>query len=49
MPPLPITARTPYCLMMSAWYGSSRMLVVGPAAVTFQPPSVCFATTGPQW
>ena len=47
MPPLPITARTPYRLMMSAWYGSSRMLVVGPAAVTFQP-SPSFATTGPQ-
>ena len=30
MPPLPITARTPYFLITSAWYGSSRMLVVGP-------------------
>jgi hypothetical protein len=33
--------------MTSAWNGSSRMLVVGPAAVMRQPSPSCF-TTGPQ-
>lgn len=34
--------------MMSAWYGSSRLEVVGPAAVTCQAPEASFSTTGPR-
>ena len=34
--------------MMSPWYGSSRIDVVGPAAVTFHSPLSSFNTTGPQ-
>jgi hypothetical protein len=35
--------------MVSASKGSSRMEVLGPAAMTVQPPSADFFTTGPQW
>src|SRR5260370_3428626 len=48
MPPFPITARTPYLSITVAWYGSSRLLVVGPAAFTFHAPFSC-NITGPQW
>ena len=48
MPPLPMTTRTPNLRITSPWYGSSRALVVGPAAIIFQP-SPSFSTTGPQW
>ena len=41
-------ARTPNLRMTSAWYGSSRMLVVGPAAFIFHF-SPSFTATGPQW
>src|SRR6266446_1356235 len=49
MPPLPITPRRPSSRITSAWYGSSRIEVVGPAATHFQFPASSLITTGPQW
>src|SRR5258708_14620947 len=49
MPPLPITPRKPSSRITSAWYGSSRIEVVGPAATHFQFPRSSLITTGPQW
>ncbi|ESQ25343.1 MAG: hypothetical protein OSP8Acid_06590 [uncultured Acidilobus sp. OSP8] len=49
MPPLPIIIFTPVLSMNSGSTLSILMLVVGPAAMTFQLPSGCFTATGPQW
>src|SRR6266404_7789801 len=49
MPPLPMTPRRPSSRITSAWYGSSRIEVVGPAATHFQFPASSLITNGPQW